>query len=63
MVDRAVDAITAAAKTGQIGDGKIFVSRSTRRCASAPARPTQTHSERALSKEYPNRLMHDDKIS
>src|SRR3954468_21371639 len=25
MVDRAVDAITAAAKTGQIGDGKIFV--------------------------------------
>ncbi|MCQ8781965.1 P-II family nitrogen regulator [Mangrovibrevibacter kandeliae] len=25
MVDQAVDAITAAAKTGQIGDGKIFV--------------------------------------
>ena len=25
MVDKAVDAITAAAKTGQIGDGKIFV--------------------------------------
>ncbi|MBV1693275.1 MAG: P-II family nitrogen regulator [Hyphomicrobiales bacterium] len=26
MVDRAVDAIVRAAKTGQIGDGKIFVS-------------------------------------
>jgi nitrogen regulatory protein P-II 2 len=25
MVDRAVEAISAAAKTGQIGDGKIFV--------------------------------------
>jgi nitrogen regulatory protein P-II 2 len=25
MVDKAVDAITGAAKTGQIGDGKIFV--------------------------------------
>jgi nitrogen regulatory protein P-II 2 len=25
LVDRAVEAITAAAKTGQIGDGKIFV--------------------------------------
>jgi len=26
LVDKTVDAITAAAKTGQIGDGKIFVS-------------------------------------
>jgi nitrogen regulatory protein P-II 2 len=25
MVDKTIDAITAAAKTGQIGDGKIFV--------------------------------------
>lgn len=25
LVDRAVEAITSAAKTGQIGDGKIFV--------------------------------------
>lgn len=25
MVDKAVEAITSAAKTGQIGDGKIFV--------------------------------------
>ena len=25
MVDRAIEAITTAAKTGQIGDGKIFV--------------------------------------
>lgn len=27
MVDRVVEAITAAARTGQIGDGKIFLSR------------------------------------
>jgi nitrogen regulatory protein P-II 1 len=26
MVDRAIEAITAAARTGKIGDGKIFVS-------------------------------------
>lgn len=26
MIDRAVEAIQAAAKTGQIGDGKIFIS-------------------------------------
>ncbi|TIO49140.1 MAG: P-II family nitrogen regulator, partial [Mesorhizobium sp.] len=26
MVDKAVEAISSAAKTGQIGDGKIFVS-------------------------------------
>jgi nitrogen regulatory protein P-II 2 len=25
MVDQAIDAVTAAARTGQIGDGKIFV--------------------------------------
>jgi nitrogen regulatory protein PII len=25
QADRVIDAITAAAKTGQIGDGKIFV--------------------------------------
>jgi nitrogen regulatory protein P-II 2 len=25
QVDKTIDAITAAAKTGQIGDGKIFV--------------------------------------
>ncbi len=31
QVDKVVDAITAAAKTGQIGDGKIFVYDSTRR--------------------------------
>ena len=27
MVERVIDAITAAARTGQIGDGKIFVSQ------------------------------------
>jgi nitrogen regulatory protein P-II 2 len=33
-----------AAKTGQIGDGKIFVFGSSRPCASAPAKPTPTRS-------------------
>jgi nitrogen regulatory protein P-II 1 len=27
LVDKAVQAITAAARTGKIGDGKIFLSR------------------------------------
>ncbi len=39
LVDKTIDAITSAANTGQIGDGKIFVITSTRRFASAPARP------------------------
>jgi nitrogen regulatory protein P-II 1 len=38
-VDRCVDAIVKAARTGKIGDGKIFVTlRSSAWCASAPAR-------------------------
>ena len=46
QVDKALEAIQRAAKTGQIGDGKIFVSPSSIRCASAPARQTTTRSER-----------------
>ena len=42
IVDKAVEAIIVAAKTGQIGDGKIFVFRSITPCASAPAKPTPT---------------------
>ena len=37
QVDKVVEAITAAAKTGQIGDGKIFV---------IPARPRGAHPHR-----------------
>ena len=37
LAERVVEAIANAARTGRIGDGKIFVSRSRRRCASAPA--------------------------
>ena len=44
QVDKVVEAITGAAKTGQIGDGKIFVFPSITRCASAPARPTSRRS-------------------
>ena len=48
-VDKVIDAIAAAAKTGQIGDGKIFVTDDRQaRCASAPAKPTPTRSRRAL---------------
>ena len=36
-----IDALCEGARTGEVGDGKIFVCRSTRRCASAPARPTE----------------------
>ena len=39
-VERVVEAIGSAAKTGQIGDGKSSSPRSTRPSASAPARPT-----------------------
>ena len=54
IVDKAVEAIAAAAKTGQIGDGKIFVSRSTRPCASAPAKPTPTRcKQRPISGVFP----------
>jgi nitrogen regulatory protein PII len=38
-VEQAIEAIVKAARTGKIGDGKIFVT-SSRSCASAPARPT-----------------------
>jgi hypothetical protein len=36
-VDRCVDAIVRVARTGKIGDGKIFVTAVERWCASAPA--------------------------
>ena len=46
-VDRCIEAIVRAAKTGKIGDGKIFVTTMwSRWCASAPARPTRTPSRR-----------------
>jgi nitrogen regulatory protein P-II 1 len=47
-VDRCVDAIIRAARTGKIGDGKIFVTRSSAWCASAPAKRTKPRSTAAL---------------
>ena len=41
----AVEAIRKAAQTGRIGDGKILYPRSTKRSASAPARPAPTRSD------------------
>jgi nitrogen regulatory protein PII len=41
LAERVVEAIAAAAQTGRIGDGKIFVYRRRKRaCASAPASAT-----------------------
>jgi nitrogen regulatory protein P-II 1 len=45
MVDAAVEAIIAAARTDKIGDGKIFVTPVEQASASAPARPARTPSE------------------
>ena len=45
MVERAVEAIMNAARTGRIGDGKIFVSPSRRSSASAPASAARTRSD------------------
>ena len=36
-VDKVVDVIVQAARTGKIGDGKVWVSRWRPSCASAPA--------------------------
>ena len=47
MVDRAIEAIVKAARTGKIGDGKIFVTTSSRWSASAPANPAKPRSDRA----------------
>ena len=38
LVDKTIEAVTSAARTGQIGDGKISSARSSRRSASAPAK-------------------------
>jgi len=40
LVDQVVEAIIKAAKTGKVGDGKIFITDIERVIASAPARPT-----------------------
>jgi len=45
MVEKAIDAIIASAKTGRIGDGKIFVLNVEEACVSAPARRETMPSE------------------
>ncbi len=50
LVAKVIDAISTAAKTGQIGDGKIFVSPSSRRSAFAPASATATRSDISRSR-------------
>ena len=42
LVDKVIEAITNAARTGKIGDGKIFVFNLEQVVASAPARPART---------------------
>jgi nitrogen regulatory protein P-II 1 len=46
QASRVVEAIENAARTGRIGDGKIFVSSVERSCASAPASVAPTRSDR-----------------
>ena len=48
-VEQAIEAVVKAARTGKIGDGKIFVLRSSRPSASAPAKPTKKRSDAFLS--------------
>jgi len=42
ILDRVVEAIEAAARTGKIGDGRSSSARSTRWCAFAPAKTART---------------------
>jgi nitrogen regulatory protein P-II 2 len=46
MVEKVIEAISGAARTGKIGDGKIFVFDLNKSSASAPARPDRTRSNR-----------------
>jgi nitrogen regulatory protein P-II 1 len=50
MADQVVETIATTAKTDKIGDGKIFVLDVESACASAPAKPTKTHSEPACER-------------
>jgi hypothetical protein len=51
QVDDVIDAIERSAKTGRIGDGKIFVTPSKRPCASAPASAATTPSDRPITSQ------------
>ena len=46
FVERTIEALCAGGRTGEVGDGKIFVSRSSARCGSEPARRTKAPSRR-----------------
>ena len=49
IAEQVIEAITNVARTGKIGDGKIFVHRAAcRRCASAPARRASKRFEAGL---------------
>ena len=41
MLERAVDAIVKSARTGKIGDGKIFITSVEQVIRTIPARPTR----------------------
>ena len=53
LVDEAIAAIRAAAVTGKIGDGKIFVSPVEDASASAPANPATTRFKRPPTRPRP----------
>jgi len=47
IVEQVIEAITNVARTGKIGDGKIFVTQLSQPCASAPAKSAPKPSRRA----------------
>ena len=42
ILDRVIEAIESSARTGKIGDGKIFVTLWNRSSASVPGKPAKT---------------------
>lgn len=56
QLDRVIEAITKAANTGKIGDGKIFVVNPNRPSASVPAKPIPTRSKPNRTPKSPRRI-------
>ena len=56
LLDQTIEAITQSANTGKIGDGKIFVTTSSKSFAYAPARPAKKQFKRLVKKAALNRI-------
>ena len=60
QVNKTIDAITGAAKTGEIGTARLSSSTSKARCASVPAKPTLRRSENPHLHLYGQEQNYDD---